>query len=238
MTNNPTYYALLEACSLPGCPICRLEEQYVERYLRNQFYENINYPGLRDDLRQSLGFCQAHAWLAVNQRLGDALGFAIIYHDVVGNALKRLDSDVPPPNKHWTGMFRRIPEQLRTLVYKAVYVLTPKKACPACRNQEEMQSIILWSLAENLGQPELISALKESEGLCIPHLRSALQAMQDVAAFEKLLTIHREKWETLEDELAEFIRKNDYRFVKEGFGAEGTAWRRAISMIAGGGMKK
>src|SRR5687767_11547818 len=78
---NVMAYKLLEACREPGCPVCRLEQRSVERYLDSQFYESVNNPAWRDRLRASLGFCQEHAWLAVDQRLGDALGFAIIYRD-------------------------------------------------------------------------------------------------------------------------------------------------------------
>jgi hypothetical protein len=39
--------------------------------------------------------------------------------------------------------------------------------------------------------------------------------------------------ETLRAELGEFIRKNDYRFINEGFGAERDAWRRAVATGAG-----
>ena len=34
-------------------------------------------------------------------------------------------------------------------------------------------------------------------------------------------------------ELDEFIRKNDYRFMSEGFGSEGDAWIRAIERLSG-----
>ncbi len=34
-------------------------------------------------------------------------------------------------------------------------------------------------------------------------------------------------------ELDESIRKNDYRFVSEGFGAEGDAWIRALERLSG-----
>src|ERR1043166_6736560 len=92
-----TTYKLLEACQEPGCPICRLEQQGVERYLDNQFYENVNSPKSRERLNASLGFCHEHAWLAVNHRLGDALGFSIIYRGVIHTILDRLQEGALPP---------------------------------------------------------------------------------------------------------------------------------------------
>ena len=47
------------------------------------------------------------------------------------------------------------------------------------------------------------------------------------------MSIHVEKMKKLRAELGEFIRKNDYRFIHEGFGAERDSWRRAVVMGAG-----
>jgi len=88
---SATAFNLIEACREPGCPVCRLEQRSVQRYLENQFYENVNNPDFRDHLRRSLGFCKEHAWLAANAHLGDALGFALIYRDVIRNTMERLD---------------------------------------------------------------------------------------------------------------------------------------------------
>jgi hypothetical protein len=228
-----TTYNLIEACREPGCPVCCLEQRYVERYLDTQFYENVNNPDLRDILRLSMGFCREHAWLAANQGLGDALGFAIIYQDVIGAALERLDKGVPPPTRRWAGLLKRIPEQVGAMVYKAVFALTPQKRCPACQKRDEMLSIIISSLVESLGQQEMADALQASDGLCLPHLRLALKAVRDVPSCEKLITVHREKLVALCADLAELIRKNDYRFMKEGFGKEGDSWLRAVGMMVG-----
>ncbi len=232
---NFTVYKLLEACHEPGCPICRLEQHSVERYLNNQFYENVNAPAWRDRLRSSLGFCYEHAWLAVNQRLGDALGFSIIYHDVMNSVLHQLSTDgnlARAPHRR-TSLFQQIPEQARNMIEKMLYVFTPRKRCPACEHRDETIRITLSVLIEELETSEMTDALQASDGLCIPHLRLTLEHVKNFSTCEKLLTIHRAKLEGLGAELAEFIRKNDYQLIKEGFGKEGDAWLRAIGMIAG-----
>jgi len=233
MPTSSTAYNLLEACREPGCPVCRLEQRSVERYLDNLFYENVNSAGIRESLRLSMGFCREHAWRTVDQGLGDALGFAIIYHDVIGATLERLDKDVPPPTRRWSGLLKRIPAEVGALVYKAIFALTPQKHCPVCQKRDEMLSIIVSELVDNLGQPEFVQAVQASDGLCMPHLRLALQSVQDVASYEKLIAIHRAKLEALHADLAELIRKNDYRFMKEEPGKEGDAWLRAVMMMIG-----
>ena len=234
-----TTYKLLEACHRPGCPVCSLEQHSVERYLDSQFYENVNTPEWRDWLRVSLGFCHEHAWLAVDQRLGDALGFAIVYRDVINAILGRLEDGTPlRAARRWASVLQRIPEQARSVVEKALHALTPRKRCPVCQHRDEMTRTTISVLVEELEKAEMFAALQVSDGLCLPHLRMAFEHAKDVSVCEKLLAIHREKLESLQAELTEFIRKNDYRFKTEGFGKEGNAWLRTVGMIAGSRKEK
>lgn len=232
---NSTAYKLLEACHEKGCPVCRLEQQSVERYLDSHFYESVNSPSWRDRLRASLGFCHEHAWLGVDQHLGDALGYTIIYHDIVNTTLNQLGNDDRPAqtSRSWTSLLGQIPEQVRVVIEKMLYAFTPRKPCPVCEHRDEVTRRVVSVLAEELKTSQMMEALQASEGLCLPHLRLALEHIKDRSACEKLFTIEREKLEILRTELEEFIRKSDYRVIQDGFGKEGDAWLRAVGMIAG-----
>ena len=236
---NSTAYKLLEACREQGCPVCRLEQQGVERYLDSHFYESVNSPSWRQRLRASLGFCHEHAWLGVNQRLGDALGYAIVYHDMVNTVLNQLNDDDRPAQtpRGWASLPGQVPERVRTMIEKMLYAFTPRKHCPVCEHRDEMTRASLSVLVKELKTPEMSEALQASEGLCLPHVRMALEHIKDRSACETLLTIHRAKLEGLRAELAEFIRRNDYQVIQEGFGKEGDSWLRAIGMLAGGRKK-
>ncbi|HET9910847.1 MAG TPA: DUF6062 family protein [Anaerolineales bacterium] len=232
---NSIVYKLLEACRESGCPVCRLEQQAVERYLDNHFYENVNSPKWRERLRASLGFCHEHAWLGVNQRLGDALGYTIIYQDIVNTILNQLNDNNRPvrSSRGWASLLGQIPEQVRGMIERMLYAFTARKRCPVCERRDETIRSILSVLAEELKTSEMAEALQASEGLCLPHLRLVLEHIKDPSSCEKLFTIQREKLEGLRTELAEFIRKNDYQVIREGFGKEGDAWLRAVSILTG-----
>lgn len=225
------YYKLLEACREPGCPVCRLEQQSVDRYLDNQFYENVNSPAWRDHLRASHGFCHEHVWRAVNQRLGDALGFSIIYHDVVKSLLKLLQD-------HESAGASGRRKSVRDKIEQVLSALKPRKRCPACIHRDQTTRDILSALVGDLHAPEMTETLQASHGLCLPHLRLALGHVHDALLADTLLTIQRARLENLKSELAEFIRKNDYQAIHEGFGREGDAWLRAIGMVAGSKREK
>jgi hypothetical protein len=212
-----------------------MEQWSVERYLDNQFYENVNSPKWRDKLRASLGFCHEHAWLAVDQRLGDALGFSIIYRDTLNHVLRQLDrgDSSARPRRGLGSLLGQIPEQVRMTIERTLAALTPRKRCPACEHREETTRSTLSILEEELKASEMKDALAASEGLCLPHLRLALEHARDASVCETLLHIHRGKLESLRTELEEFIRKSDYQLIEAGFGAERDAWLRAIAMVAG-----
>ena len=228
---SSTVYNLLGACREPGCPLCQLEQQSVKRYLDNQFYENVNSPRWRDRLRASLGFCHEHAWLGVDERLGDALGYSIIYRDLLNSVLRQWESQATTlPERARKG---RLPQPSRGWIQSLVEALTPQKPCPVCEQRNETTRTYLGVLLEQLHTQEMSSALQASDGLCLPHLRLAFDKARDGSAAEQLLQIHRPRLEGLKAELEEFIRKNDYQAVDEGFGKEGDAWLRAIAMVVG-----
>jgi hypothetical protein len=193
-----------------------LEQQSVERYIDNQFYENVNSPKWREQLRASLGFCYEHAWLGVDKRLGDALGYSIIYRDLVNSILRHLENEA----------IRNRNEKIRDAI-------TPRKRCPVCEQRDHVTHTYITVLLKELKTPEMVSALKASEGLCLSHLKLALEQVREESAREQLLNIQREKLQSLRSELDEFIRKNDYQAAQEGFGSEGDAWLRAIGMLVG-----
>ncbi|HEY3476105.1 MAG TPA: DUF6062 family protein [Anaerolineales bacterium] len=230
-----TSYKLLEACREPGCPVCRLAQRSVERYLDSHFYENVNSPKWRDQLRASLGFCHEHAWLAVEKRLGDALGFSIIYQDIMNSILRQLEHDGSPrrAQRNWTELVGQLPEATRRLIQKILPAITARKRCPACEHRDQVTRTILASLVKELHHAEVVDALEASEGICLSHLRLALEDVRDGPAAERLIAIQSAKLARLRTELAEFIRKNDYQVSKEGFGSEGDAWLRVIGMVVG-----
>ena len=236
MPNNPTYFALLEACAQPGCPVCRLEQQAVERYLDHLLYESVNDGSTRTHLRASLGFCRAHAAYLLDVGLSDALGMSIIYHDVFGTVLKRLRRQSPSSSDGSTlaRLLGRVPEELASSLKRIRQAVSPHEPCLACQQRDNAVDIVLSVLADQIHDPQMLAAFTNSDGLCFPHLRQVCTHVQDGNVLVEILQVEVEKIEGLHTELAEFIRKSDYRYLEDGFGPEGNAWRRAARLASGG----
>lgn len=209
MTKSATYFSIVEACARDGCPLCRVEQDATLKFLDTLFYEQINEFEMRERLRKSLGLCHEHAWLAADGMTGNALGLAILYDDMLRVRLEQLNEK--------KGKLRH----------------TPAGKCPACEQRDSVGHRALTVLARHFAEEEMHEAITRSDGLCFHHLPLALEQFKDSSVQKGLLSIQREKMEKLRAELGEFIRKNDYRFIHEGFGEERDAWRRAVAMGAG-----
>ena len=227
---NITYIDLIEACQKPGCLACNLIQEMVENYIRMLFHEHINDPPSRDKLRNSYGLCAAHSWAAIERQLGNALGVAIISHDVIGKLIEDL-SEIDIKEDRFT-KFKQLIQIGRGGDQRESW-LTSEKACPVCLHQRLVEERVLKTLTSSIQKKELSDAIQGSDGLCLPHLRRSLVMDMPPDSMRILLGLAKDRWESLQDELSEFIRKNDYRFSKEGFGAEKDSWLRATAVLKG-----
>jgi hypothetical protein len=203
----------LDSCSQPGCPVCRIAERETRRYLQSLFYEYVNDPGVRKELRSSVGFCNLHTWQAVDQNLGNALGFAILYADLT---------------KHATSLL----EQVSRSAVKAARLLSTQP-CPACRVWEKASSAQIELVLHQLESSDLLSAMRGSEGLCLPHLTQTISMAKESEDIKSLVLMRIEKLSGLQQEIKEFIRKNDHRFMHEPAESESDSWLRALRSLAG-----
>ena len=235
MPKPPIYHDLIEACASPGCPVCRLVQRAVSDHIRTLLSsEGLLDPKIRHELRHSLGFCPAHTWLMLDERLGDALGVSILYQDILGHVLRQFQEEQTAPSL-LDGLRRRIGRLVAPLRQPAARnpALAAEGDCLACRMRDSTARLALGVLVDSLDETALPQALAGSAGLCLPHLAQALQEAATPQAHQTLLAIQQERLEALRGELGEFIRKNDYRFGKEPVGAEGNAWKRAAALSVG-----
>jgi hypothetical protein len=182
----------------------------------------VSDPGVRTGLRASHGFCHDHAELAlvVAGREAGRVGMAILAEDLLRHV--RADADLA------TIARRRSRRRGRDLA-----VLDPTAACPACRESRRTEDAYLRHLAAaRPGDPIHELACNGGVHLCFPHLRRGLAVVPEAA--DALLRTYRSGEERLRRDLAELIRKHDYRFQHEGLTpGEAEAWIRGFRALAG-----
>jgi hypothetical protein len=195
----------------------------------------VNDPGIRAKLRQSRGFCREHTWAL--ERIGAAQGLTIIMHDVLKEALRVLREGRFTP----TPIFSRVGAQEfvdrhkpRMATSGVVAALGPQGPCPACAHADEMEGIFLEVLVEHLLEKDgLLLRFQSSSGLCLPHLRGALQHVGDIKTYDALTAAQEAIWQRLLDNLGEAIGKYEVQRQGQATPEEGDSWRRALGQIVG-----
>jgi hypothetical protein len=224
-SKHTPYFNLLDALRAPGCALCRLGHTSVGRYLDGMLFEGVNKTDTQEGLKAAHGYCPAHAEQLLRHR--DTLGTAILYNAVLGHLLKELPADVPA-GSDWLD---RLSNKLGRGGTPTT-PLDPHAPCPACLKRDEAAERALAIIREHVGDAELTTAIMTSAGLCLPHLRQALTILSG-PALQPILARQQQVWDALRSQLAELIRKNDYRFRDEAVGEEGDSWQRAVRATIG-----
>ncbi len=211
LSHHLPYHEVLSALEKRTCALCSLVKDAVFRYLSGLCYESLNDVTVREQLRKSLGFCPYHAWEL--GRLGSRLGIALLYQDLLSELEEGLHQMHQAPSRG---------EAFRKKIHP----------CPACEIQAQAEERYLSVLEEHLGEKELQDRYARSKGLCFPHLyrlwKRVGPKLRDFLYERELAHLNQ-----LQSELAEVIRKHDYRFSREGWGEEKDAPGRALFKVSG-----
>ena len=144
------YARLIQAVAAPGCPVCYLVGREHQKAFWILLWESVNDPGIRHDLRQSLGYCQQHAELLVQtaESMHDDVGVSILAQDWIETAADLLI--------RWNSSSRR-PK-------------IPERTCPACCSEADAVQWDLSGVIRWLSDPALSAGLRRAGGLCRVHL--------------------------------------------------------------------
>ena len=234
-TRIPYLDEMLVALAQPGCAFCRLLDETADRLVDAILFESVNDVGVREELNAARGFCRRHAALLV--RTGGALGAATMMQGVI-KVLLRVLAD--------SGIEAESSSRLRALLRaggvsgshpaatRLADALAPDAPCPICVHEATFAAHYIDTLLQQAtpGSP-LAEAYAASDGLCLPHFRAVVARGLPGPALTTLVAAQRGHWQRLNGELEEFLRKSDYRFQHEKFGAERDAWQRALSAVSG-----
>ena len=218
------YHVLLYATTQEGCPLCRLIQESTRRYLENWKYELFTDVEVREELRRSQGFCHTHTWQLA--RMGASLPLAQAYRDILSDMIEQLqngssDSIPQPPG----GLLRRLFDTKRE-----------QSICPACRQQENAELRYINSFRKALLDKTFYEQFSASQGLCLDHFRLTCSLKMSDTPGEWLPLLRKAQLaclQRLDGQLAELIRKHDYRFKDEERGPEMLSWKRAAGLVAG-----
>ncbi len=240
MPQSPAFYFdILENLARGLCPACELVRQKPLHYIDHALYGLVTDPGAQNLFAETGGYCRRHAAMLLAIPWGSALGVAILYRRLVEDAASNLKAergDLLPRVKRGGISFHPFSP-------KGPKDPTTRKEnpdCLACKVEREAEQGVLHTLVDTLraGDGRMTGAVEGNEGFCLYHLDLALE-MDAGANGNALLRRHGlRRAERLLAELAEFIRKSDYRFTREQMGGEGDSWTRAVAWVTGVSLEK
>ena len=222
----------------PGCPICRLRQRTERRYLLGILRENVNDSATRARISRSWGFCPKHGWQLQHLEEDiwhDGLGNAIIYQDLTRQVISWLDSYSSVQEQTQS---ERLPKKIAGRVRKFL----GKSAgggdgvCPACAMGAQSERTYLEWMVRWLPQPEFRELYESSDGLCLDHLRYALDIAEkkNPESAGILVNVALKKLHTLDERLEEYIGKHGWhRHTEEISEEELASWKRAAAFFSG-----
>lgn len=226
MVKTREYQELLDTCSQAGCLLCNLTQKSVRRYLDTWKYELFTDIDIRQELRQTQGFCHAHTWQLV--RMGATLPIAQAYRDILSDTISQLQQASNSAALYSGGLFGRI--------FDSKQSTSTKTSCPACQQSIQAEGRYIHSLRQALLDDEFVTRLSESTGLCLDHFRLSNELKTSPVSGDwspRLRQAQLTCLKRLEADLSELIRKHDYHSKDEARGPEMHSWLRAAGLVAG-----
>lgn len=227
---NLLRHELIEAMREPGCALCGLAQRKSLRYVETLLESAVIDVDQRDDWRHAGGFCEPHAAMAITAE-NSAGSLAILYEDVLQHELTHLAKLIPQPKKSW---WQRSRKRLGQRVQHWLQTRQQRSPCPVCRSWQAQEQLYMAVLLDHVGDDDVIHALTQSDGLCMPHIASLLQFDPGHIHLGMVLAAERECLGRLHGDLKEFNRKQDYRYAHESYGREADAWQRVVACFVGG----
>ena len=225
--------ALKRAVMAPGCPICRVGEEAVQHYLRFVLHESVNDLATRSLVGAAWGFCRGHAWHFLRfewETFKDGTGTATIAEGLIETAEHLLDRYLASAGSNSRSTLKQKERgEIRRLLRK----LTPTGPCPACDIQKQREAYALTVLQAVLSDPEWRERFSDSDGLCLAHLRLALDQQGRAESVRWLIEDQSRRLKELKAHLGEYLRKHSYQFRHEPYGRERDAAVRATAALAG-----
>jgi hypothetical protein len=228
---DSVYSDLLIAFTQPGCPVCWFVERAEEAYLKELVTKKLDDQETRRRIREGLGFCNDHARFLTSNNLIDSLNLAILYHDILLNALMSLTgkNTVQRPPAQLSVWFDRLFRKKNS----HADLLSVDKQCPACLERERATNLFLTRLEETGSDESISKALSTSGGLCLPYLFRAIEQVHNDEVKSILLTISSDKLEALRRDLTITMRNQENLPAKKKFSFERNLWIKIIKVTVG-----
>ncbi len=240
-----------EAFRQPGCPMCVLGQRALDEYFSHWVWDYVSDPDLREAMRQGLGMCPEHTWQLVNTDLreyGETFGVSIIYQELVAHTIgviERVTREAQAREAQSSSRLERLRRWLRRRSAARRWFASPRwrghpllriAGCHVCAYRAESERRSTYWLVQILRHAENRALYAASNGLCLPHLRAALELALEIepGVAHALAQDAEQRMEGLAADLEQYIAKRAWDRRHEALTeGEQTAAQRASRFFGG-----
>jgi len=232
-------YDLEERLVQPGCPICQVYQHSAHRYVERLLCEFVNDSTARDAFLLSWGYCPVHTRLVAKveqEMFGDWLATNILFESLSRHVRNKL----PNPVRLY-GESQFIWKRISSMLVRGLDLdpsVISSARCGICESAESSAQYALSALIEGMeNQPDKWCPLyKQSDGLCLTHLREALipHNKQSSTAVNFILERRLEQLDQQTIAMEEYARKFSWdRRQEEKTEEELHAWETNLAFFSG-----
>ena len=231
----PFHEEIKEALQESGCAFCRMRDKAAFSYVDAVLFELVNDPQSRILFNKARGYCDKHMGLLLLE--GHAPGAGILMDGLMKTLLRILDNN--PSAKAEPSQLNKLLQQVRLgnreSLKSLLADLEPEIHCPVCTHIEDLEKKYAHTLLKHFtGEYALSEDFRQSDGLCLPHLKLVLSQADMGENIRLLLEMQEAIWQRLKGELAEFVRKCDHNARDERItDPESISRMKAMTLIAG-----
>jgi hypothetical protein len=228
------FFRLVGACATARCPVCACLADDSRRAVDAMLGDHVTDPQTRAELYAAWGFCSWHAVSLADG--GGATGAAIVFEDLLRRCGERFAVGAPTsPGRRasWRGLLAKLTRRGGQAAPAVVSEYRERRRCRICARLAASERAYIEAIVQFAGDAELTAAYERSAGLCVPHLTAVVAHAPGAPAVSALVETTLHHWQTLRVQLAEFVRKHEYRATEAISPEEAGSYRRAAETLAG-----
>lgn len=238
LKENLVTLKVAEAMQKEKCPLCRLQQIHIEKYISNLIYEYTTDQMVVNKFINSLGFCTDHNQLLIkilkNNCLLSRIDVAKLYEKTIPLYLNTLEKE-HNENLSLKNILSYLLHIKKNIINSNINKKTTE--CMCCIASDDIIRENSLTIIEILLQEEYRKLYKKSDGLCIPHFNSVIEFIRENGVVspvkEFLVEDQIERLELLQYRLQSLQSKRNYYNKKAVSNPEVSSWYEAIWRFSG-----
>jgi REP element-mobilizing transposase RayT len=231
-----SWVKLKNALQQEGCFICTIVRNAIMKYFDNVLYEYALDASVHKKIISAMGLCNTHIHLLleIEKNKGDGLSAGSLFETTLRKEIRLIDEieELPPREDKNRTTNNQLKKALRGYKNKIKKTLTPAGKCIGCEQQNHTESFYTHETLRIWNDEEFQELYaREKIMLCRSHFINIIDEAENKEVIDYFISSQKNKLDSLNFLLSEFIRKHDYRFQKEITDEDRESWTKVLEYL-------